>query len=127
MGYTEFVYRNLKVEKTDGDLCAYRASVLVRNTGDRVGVDVVQLYINDIACSIVRPDKVLQGFQRVELEPGEERAVYFELDFESFRLYNLKREWVVEAGEFEIMIGYNSNDIVLRERICIPETVYCEQ
>ncbi|MBQ2762268.1 MAG: glycoside hydrolase family 3 C-terminal domain-containing protein, partial [Candidatus Methanomethylophilaceae archaeon] len=127
LGYTEFEYRDLKVNKSEGDPCAYRASVIVQNTGNRTGADVVQLYVNDVACSIIRPDKLLQGFQWVELEPGEAREVVFDLNFESFRLYNLKHEWVVEAGEFEIMIGYNSRDIVLRERIRIPENVHGEQ
>ena len=91
------------------------------NTGDLSGDDVVQLYVNDVVSSIVTPDRLLQGFSRVSLAPGQTKTVTFHLDFDSFRLLNLKYEWVVEPGEFKIMIGKNSREIELESSIIINE------
>lgn len=122
LSYTEFVYSDMRIEKLEGP-CNYEVRIKVKNTGDMAGADVVQLYVNDIESSIVRPDKLLKGFKRVELVPGEEKEVSFLLDFGSFRLYNLKRQWVVEAGRFEIMIGKDSNSIQLTDTITIAEDI----
>lgn len=122
LSYTQFSYSGLRIEKLDGP-CNYKVSVKVKNVGSREGTDVVQLYINDVESSVVRPDKLLKGFKRVTLLAGEEKTVSFLLDFDSFRLYDLKYQWVVEAGDFEIMIGKNSNDIVLKSRVTISEDV----
>ena len=138
LSYTQFRYSDLQIEKginkedltpvqtadeTDV-LCAddryrYTVSVRVKNVGTAAGDEVVQLYINDVASSIVTPEKLLQGFKRISLQPGEEKCVKFALNFNSFRLFNLSCEWVVEPGEFEIMAGASSRDIRLKGRIVI--------
>ncbi len=94
LSYTEFAYRDLRVRRLEGP-CDFEVTVKVKNTGDREGSDVVQLYVNDLQSSVVRPDKLLKGFRRVELQ----------------------------AGEFDMMIGRNSADIVLTDRITIDEDV----
>ncbi|RJF90839.1 glycoside hydrolase family 3 N-terminal domain-containing protein [Sphingomonas cavernae] len=86
-------------------------SVAVRNTGQRVGDEIVQLYIRDKVSSVTRPLKELKGFQRVTLKPGESRTLTFTLDERAFRMWNDKMERVVEPGEFDIMVGPNSVDL----------------
>lgn len=120
LSYTEFSYRDLQIRKLSGD-CEYEARVKVKNVGEREGTEVVQLYVCDKESSVVRPDKLLKGFQRARLMPGEEKEVRFLLDFGSFRLYDLKKRWVVEAGNFDIMIGRSSNKIELTGTIAIGE------
>ena len=119
LSYTEFEYSNLKIEKqgrTD-----YTVTFDVKNIGKVVGDEVTQLYINDVVSSVVTPLKLLKGFERISLKVGETKTVEFKLDFESFRLLNKDLEWVVEDGEFEIMVGSASSDIRLKEKIEITE------
>ena len=87
LSYTEFTYRDLVIEKRE-EKYSYRATVKVRNAGERFGTEVAQLYINDLLSSVVRPDRLLKGFCRVDLEPGEEKEAEFLLDFDSFKLLN---------------------------------------
>ena len=75
--------------------------------------------MNDVVSSVVTPLKLLKGFERISLKAGEKKSVEFKLDFESFRLLNKNLEWVVEDGEFEIMVGSASSDIRLKEIIKI--------
>lgn len=123
LSYTSFVYSNLKAEKKDGP-CDWRISVTVKNTGDMEADEIVQLYVEDLYSSVVTPEKLLQGFKRISLKPGESKEVSMDLGFDSFRLLNKKYEWVVEAGEFKIMIGASSRDIRLETTIDIEENVY---
>lgn len=120
LSYTKFTYRDLVIEKRE-EKYSYRAAVKVRNAGERFGTEVVQLYINDLLSSVVRPDRLLKGFCRVDLEPGEEKEVEFLLDFDSFKLLNLDMEWVAEPGEFEIIIGSSSADTGLSRIITVEE------
>ena len=119
LSYTEFEYSNLKIEKqgrTD-----YTVTFDVKNIGKVDGDEVTQLYINDVVSSVVTPLKLLKGFERISLKVGETKTVEFKLDFESFRLLNKDLEWVVDDGEFEIMVGSASSDIRLKEKIEITE------
>jgi beta-glucosidase len=91
----------------------------VANTGERAGDEVVQMYIRDRVSSVTRPVKELKGFQRITLEPGEKRTVSLPITPEHLAFFNIDMEWVVEPGEFEIMVGNSSRDgdlqkIVLR-------------
>lgn len=116
LSYTEFSYADLKVEHVGGPY-DYLVSAAVKNVGDRAGDEVVQLYVNDICSSVVTPGLLLQGFERIHLEAGEEKTVTFRLDFDSFKLLNKNFEWVVEPGEFSIMVGASSRDIRLEQTI----------
>jgi beta-glucosidase len=115
LSYTEFEYSNLKIDK-QGEL-DYIVSVDIKNIGKVKGDEVVELYINDKVSSIITPLKELKGFERITLEAGETKTVSFKLDFDSFKLLNRHYEWVVENGEFEILVGASSNDIKLKETI----------
>lgn len=112
LSYTTFAYSSLDAptEAIAGD--PIEASITVRNSGDRAGKEVVQLYVRDVESSLVRPPKELKAFAKVALEPGESTVVRFTLDHRAFSFYDPQREaWVVEPGEFELLVGASSGDI----------------
>lgn len=85
----------------------------ITNTGKVVGEEVVQLYIQDTFASVVRPVKELKDFAKVKLKPGESKEITFELAPEKLSFYHEEKGWIVEAGEFKIMIGAASDNIKL--------------
>lgn len=87
-------------------------SVDVENVGRRAGDEVVQLYIRDTAASMTRPVKELKGFQRVTLQPGEKKRLEFVLTGEQLGFWNREMRFVVEPGEFKVMVGPNSEDLI---------------
>lgn len=93
---------------------------MIENTGKRSGSEIAQLYVRDIASSVERPEKELKAFRKVTLSPGERTTVTFTLDPASFAFYSPeRRKWVVEAGDFELLIGSSSRDIRQRAKISI--------
>jgi len=116
LSYTAFAYHQLQVETPEVGLGGILvASVMLTNTGDRAGDEIVQLYVRDRVGSVTRPVKELKGFQRVFLEPGEKRQVCFEvpvrdLGFHGLASKNAGPAYVVEPGEFDIMVGNSSRD-----------------
>ena len=89
-------------------------TVDVTNTGKRTGAEVVQLYIRDTVSSVTRPVKELKGFRKVWLKPGETTTVKFEIGFEQLAFYDINMRYVVEPGDFELMIGNSSRDADLQ-------------
>jgi beta-glucosidase len=81
------------------------------NTGEVAGDEVVQLYIRDRVSSVTRPVKELKRFARIHLEPGERRTVEFRIGPEQLRFYDRQMRRQVEPGEFELMVGGNSQDL----------------
>jgi beta-glucosidase len=89
-----------------------RVTVRVKNTGAVAGSEVVQLYVRDVESSVQRPPKELKGFSKLALAPGESQTATFTLDERAFAFYDPDRKaWVVEPGEFEILLGSSSRDI----------------
>ena len=86
-------------------------SVDVRNTGKVAGDEVVQLYLRDVVSSVTRPVKELRGFRRVTLAPGASTTVKFTLDTSAFAFWDKDMNYVVEPGEFKVMVGPNSVDL----------------
>lgn len=125
LSYTSFEYSNLSVEKKElKDTDTVTITVNVTNTGNVAGKETVQLYVRDVASSMIRPEKELKGFEKVELQPGEEKTVTFTLDKRSFAYYNVDlKDWHVETGDFEILVGKSSKEIVLSETIKVQSTV----
>jgi len=80
--------------------------------GKRAGAEVVQLYIRDVAASMTRPVKELKGFKRILLKPGETQRVEFTLGQEHLGFYNREMKYVVEPGEFKVMVGSSSEDVI---------------
>ncbi|RJS86887.1 glycosyl hydrolase [Candidatus Bathyarchaeota archaeon] len=125
LSYTTFEYSDLRLDKkemTDQD--TLRVSVKVKNTGKMPGKEVVQLYVRDVESSVIRPEKELKGFEKVELISGEEKEVVFTLDKRAFAYYDVElKDWHVESGEYEILVGKSSRDIVLKDTIYVKSTV----
>ncbi|OCT13531.1 hypothetical protein A8709_18210 [Paenibacillus pectinilyticus] len=95
-------------------------SVCVTNTGSCIGQEVVQLYVRDIESSVIRPDKELKGFEKVELAPGQFKTLTFHLNKRSFAYYDVGAcDWTVETGDFELLIAQSSQDIILSETVTI--------
>ena len=112
LSYTQFEYSDLRIDPPEsGPAGTVRVSVDVKNTGARAGSEVVQLYIRDVLGTVSTPVKQLRGFQRVSLQPGETKTVDFALGPEDLSLLNRDMHWVVEPGDFEIMVGSSSEDI----------------
>jgi beta-glucosidase len=113
LSYTTFKISNLQLSApnipANGRLTV---SVEVENTGRRAGDEVVQLYLRDLVASMTRPVKELKGFQRVSLQPGEKRRVDFVLGPEHLGFWNREMRYVVEPGEFQVMVGANSVDVI---------------
>lgn len=115
LSYTEFVYDNLAVTPQDS---GFSISVDVTNTGGRDGSEVVQCYVRDVECTLVRPEKELKAFTKVALSAGETKTVSLSLTEDAFHFYQpMQQAWVSEAGEFEILIGASSADIRLSETV----------
>lgn len=112
LSYTSFEYGepNLSSSElnTDG---SSTLSVAVTNTGDVKGKEVVQLYLHDLVASVARPVKELKGFEMVELAPGETKNVEFTIDEDMLEFYTASEKWEAEEGEFELMVGGNSEDL----------------
>ena len=112
LSYTHFTYSDIKLNKqilNAND--KLEASVIITNTGNYDGEETVQLYIRDMAGSVVRPVKELKGFRRVMLEPGETQTVALDVTPDCLALWNIDMQRVVEPGEFAVMIGPNSVDL----------------
>lgn len=124
LSYTTFAYSNLQLDKCDiTDQDTVQVMVKVKNTGKRFGKEIVQLYVCDVASSVIRPEKELKGFAKIALEPGEEQTVSFRLDKRSFAYFNVQlKDWHVQSGEFEILIGSSSRDIALRSTLNVQST-----
>ena len=105
LSYTSFAYSNLKVpsEVKMGD--DIEVTVDITNTGKRAGTEIALMYVNDVVSSVTTPVKELKGFQRVALAAGETKTVAFTLKQSELQIWNRQEEWVVEPGEFEIMLG----------------------
>ncbi len=118
LSYTTFAYSDLRFDKQSigqGETTSLRFKL--KNTGDRDGDEVVQLYIRDEVASVAQPVKQLKGFQRVLLKAGEEKEVVFSIAPDLLGILNEDLVWVVEPGDFRIMIGSSSRDIRLRDHL----------
>ncbi|MDM5239635.1 glycoside hydrolase family 3 C-terminal domain-containing protein [Bacillus cereus] len=124
LSYTNFEYSNLSINKKEiKDIETVSVSVNVKNIGSTAGKEVVQLYIKDVESTMIRPEKELKGFEKVELQPGEEKTVSFTLNKRSFAYYNVElKDWHVETGEFEILVGKSSREIILHDSIYVQST-----
>ena len=114
LSYTTFEYSNLQISPQQaGPSGEFQVSVDVKNTGERTGEEVVQLYLNDQVSSVTRPVKELKGFERITLAPGEKKIVQFKVTPEELSFLNENLARVVEPGRFNVMVGASSKDIRL--------------
>jgi len=112
LSYTKFDYGDIKLSSNQLDQNGHiTASVDITNKGSLEGQEVVQLYIRDIVGSITRPVKELKGFEKISLKPGETKTVTFKITPELLKFYNYDLEYVVEPGDFDLMIGGDSKNV----------------
>ncbi|MDR1919034.1 MAG: glycoside hydrolase family 3 C-terminal domain-containing protein [Tannerellaceae bacterium] len=122
LSYTSFDYSDLQItpaEISAGEKATVKLSI--RNTGEREGTEVVQLYIRDEIASVATPVKALKGFQRLTLQPGESKEIRFELSEEALWLWNREMKRLVEPGSFRILAGSASDDIRQEGQLIVKE------
>lgn len=124
LSYTTFDYSGLKLSRTEmGASDQLGVTATIRNTGERDGAEVIQLYVGDLAPGIFRPQKELRDFTRVFLRAGEEKQVEFTLNSRSFSCYDpARKDWVVPESSYQISIGASSRDIRLQEPLIVHGT-----
>lgn len=121
LSYTTFAYSNPKVYTEQGrsvsaknfkDVDGLTVTVDVTNTGSVAGKEIVQVYVHDQKSGLVRPEKELKGFAKVELQPGETKSVAIQLDFRAFAYYHPEyKQWITENGDVDLLIGASAADI----------------
>lgn len=122
LSYTTFTYSDLVITPgTQGTQGEIAVSCKVKNTGNCSGDEVVQLYLRDEVSSVTTYTKVLRGFERIALEPGEEKTVHFLLTPQDLGLWNKDMRFVVEPGSFKVMVGASSADIRLTGTFTVHE------
>ena len=111
LSYTTFTYANLQIaESMLGPDDTLRVSVTITNSGDRAGAEVVQLYVRDLVACVTRPVRELKGFQKIWLQPGEQRTVSFEVPVRDLGFSGLDMQYTVEPGDFKLWVGPNAVD-----------------
>lgn len=125
LSYTTFEYSDIKLSADSiKDSDTVTVSFKLKNTGDVDGAEIAQVYVADKESTIYRPVKELRGFKKVFLKAGEEKEVYVELSKRAFAFYNVELgDWMVETGEFDILIGASSRDIKLSATMTVTSTV----
>ena len=125
LSYTKFDISTPKLNSSKFKKGILSVSVNVKNVGEISGDEIVQLYISDKYSSITRPVKELKAFQRVSLKPGESKEIVFELNKSAFAYYDSEMNYVVEAGDFDILVGNSSRDEDLKNtNFNIEKTFY---
>ncbi len=114
LSYTTFNVTDVKVpENVNVEENAISVQIAIKNTGTMSGSEVVQVYVHEEECVFDRPEKELKGFCKVFLEPGEERTITVQITKEDLAGYYMEwGEWITQPGEYEIMIGTSSKNIV---------------
>ncbi|KQT21504.1 glycosyl hydrolase family 3 [Chryseobacterium sp. Leaf404] len=121
LSYTTFQFGKAVSDKTtisQNDKISF--TVKVKNTGNKAGAEVVQLYISDKKSSVLRPEKELKGFEKVFLNPGEEKEVTLTINKEALSFFDAqKHAWVAEPGDFEAQIGNSSDNILTKVKFTL--------
>ena len=115
LSYTTFAYSRLRLSPQEirpgGEATV---TVDVRNTGKIAGKEVVQLYVNDVVSTVSTPVKVLRGFEKVKLAPGQKKTVSFTLTPDDLALLDCNFQWTVEPGDFEVTVGGQKKTLVVK-------------
>jgi beta-glucosidase len=119
LSYTSFAYDDIKVETTGKNnalICT--VSFRIKNTGNVEGKEIAEVYVSDLVSALPRPLKELKGFSKVSLKAGESKSVKVNLNQRAFKYYDpAKKQWVLEPGKFEILVGSASDRILLKQQI----------
>ncbi|WP_406228447.1 beta-glucosidase BglX [Pseudomonas siliginis] len=112
LSYTTFALSDMALSSTTLNASGkLDASVMVKNTGKRDGETVVQLYIQDVTGSMIRPVKELKNFQKIMLKAGEQKVVHFTITEEDLKFYNAQLKYAAEPGKFNVQIGLDSQAV----------------
>jgi beta-glucosidase len=113
LSYTTYSYSNFRVsKKTFKDLDGVTVTLDATNTGKLAGKETIQVYVHDQKSGLVRPEKELKGFAKVDLKPGETKSVSIELDFRAFAYYHPEyKQWITEDGDFDLLIAASATDV----------------
>lgn len=125
LSYTTFAYSDIQLSSDNiKDTDTVTVSFKIKNTGDVDGAEIAQIYVADKESTIYRPVKELRAFKKVFLKAGEEKEVRMELSKRAFAFYNVELGgWMVETGEFDILVGASSRDIRLTATMTVTSTV----
>lgn len=125
LSYTTFQYSNPRLSADAfKDVDGLSVSVDITNTGKIKGKEIVQVYVRDQKSTLVRPEKELKGFAKIELKPGETKTVTIRLDFRAFAYYHpAHKKWITENGEVDILIGASSADVRFTKTALLQSTV----
>jgi beta-glucosidase len=124
LSYAEFKYSDLEFNQTNlTDQEHLQVSLKVKNLGDVRAKEVVQVYVSPVSSDVFRPKQELKGFEKITLEPGEVKEVNFSFNDRAFAYYNTgTKDWQVESGEYQILVGSSSRDIRLEGSVYITST-----
>ena len=112
LSYTDFSLTDMALSSTTLNKTGkLDASVMVKNTGQRDGETVVQLYIQDVTGSMIRPVKELKNFQKIMLKAGEQKVVRFTITEDDLKFFNARLKYAAEPGKFNVQIGLDSQDV----------------
>lgn len=125
LSYTTFEYSNARVSANKfKDVDGVTVTVDVTNTGEFAGKEIVQVYVHDQQSGLIRPEKELKGFAKVELQPGETKSVSIKLDFRAFAYYHPEyKQWITEDGDFDILVAASAADIRHRLTVTLESTL----
>lgn len=113
LSYCNFKYKYLKLDKNKmKENESILVTIQIENQSNYKGSEVIQLYIQDLFASVVRPVKELKGFQKISFEPYEIRNVEFEINIEMLKFWNEKLEYIAEKGEFKVFVGSDSVNVL---------------
>jgi len=121
ISYTTFLYSNLNV-KVEGQNESFNCIVSfdIKNTGQKVGKEIAQIYVRELKSAMPRPFKELKGFSKISLAPGETKNVKVVLNQRAFQYYNPEqKKWVLQPGKFEVLVGSSSKQIILNKEIIL--------
>ncbi|NOS93786.1 MAG: beta-glucosidase [Cyclobacteriaceae bacterium] len=122
LSYTQFEFSNLSVNRDQlKSKDTLEVIVTLKNIGSYSGSEVVQLYVKDLLSSVSRPIIELKCFEKVHLAPGQSKEVHLRLPMQRLRFLNEQMQWVVEPGEFRVMVGNSSKNLPLKKNITVVE------
>ena len=123
LSYTQFSFDKLTTNQQQYTANeTVNINVTVKNTGQLAGAEVIQVYVHDKKSRLVRPEKELKGFAKVWLKKGEQKTVTLSLDKSAFSYYDdVSHQWLLEPGQFTLLVGNASDNILLRKSISIDE------
>ena len=122
LSYTTFAYHDLTVQ-AKSTTEPIEVSIEVHNTGEQTGDEVVQLYCRDLVASVARPERMLLGFVRLSLTPGQARRVTFTVHPSRLAFYDPQLRFVTEPGAFTFSIGASSADIRAEQTVTVDGQV----